>query len=397
MKILVIAIGFFATGLLASPAGEGQDLRRADLDDELAGRHQLEGDDAAAEALYQDALSILEKHPDDGADVRARVLGGLGLFRARQGRIDEAKSILEAAIAGASAAFGERDVRTASLKSCLGQIYIMQRRAPDAEPLLKDAVEIQRAGHASVGDRVVSEAALGAAYMQGGRYSAAEPMLQQAVEEARELGESDPTYGSALTTLADLYRVEGKQARMEPLLRKAQAIFAAAFGAESPRVGEIMLDRSIENMSEKKFALAETELGEALGILRKQGANHPAVAIGEARLARIYTQRGRYREARTMLEHALPILEMTWPDGYLFADGLYDLAQVERLEKDYAAAELGYRKAIAAYEKTGAAGAQGLEMALRQYASLLRTNRGDEAKALEKRAEGLHKSVQAFR
>ena len=233
--------------------------------------------------------------------------------------------------------------------------------------------------------------------MQEGRYSTAEPILQQAVEEARELGESHPTYGSALTALADLYRVEGKQARMEPLLRKAQAIYAAAFGPESPRVAEIMLDRSIDTMSEGKFALAETELGQAIGILRKQGANHPTVAIGEARLAKVYTQQGRYRESKTMLEHALPILEMTWPDGYLFAGSLYDLAQVERLEKDYAAAELGYRKAIAAYEKAGAAGSQGLEMALRQYASLLRTNRGEEAKALEKRAEGLRKSVQAFR
>ncbi len=107
-------------------------------------------------------------------------------------------------------------------------------------------------------------------------------------------------------------------------------------------------------MNEKKFALAETELGEALGILRKQGANHPTVAIGESWLAKVYTQQGRYREAKTMLEHALPILEMTWPDGYLLADGLYELAQVERLEKDYAAAELGYRKAIVAYEKAGA-------------------------------------------
>jgi tetratricopeptide (TPR) repeat protein len=392
MKILVIAIS-----LLTTLAAQGQDLRRADLDDILAGKSQLEGDEVAAEQLYRDALSILEKHPDDGADVRARVMGGLGLFRARQGRVEEAREILQKALAGASAALGERDSATASLKSCLGQIYLLQGRAAEAESLLKDAVETQRAGHASVADRVVSEAALGAVWTHEGRYSAAEPILQQAVEEARELGESHPTYAGALTTLADLYRVEGKQARMEPLLRKAQAIYAAAFGAESPRVAEIMLDRSIETINEKKFALAETELGEALGILRKQGANHPTVAVGESWLARVYTQQGRYREAKAMLDHALPILEMTWPDGYLFADSLYDLAQVERLEKDYAAAELGYRKAIAAYEKAGAAGSQGLAMALRQYASLLRTNRGDEAKALERRADGLGRSVQAFR
>jgi tetratricopeptide (TPR) repeat protein len=390
MKILLIA-------LFATLGAAGQDLRRADLDDELAGQRQLEGDQAAAEELYRDALSILEKHPDDGADVRARVLGGLGSFRARQGRLAEAKDILEKALAGASATLGERDSGAASLKSCLGQVYFMQGRTQEAESLLKDAVDILRMGLASVADRVISESVLGAIYTQEGRYSSAEPILQQAVEEARALGESHPTYASALTTLADLYRVEGKETRMEPLLRKAQAIYVAALGPESPRVAEVMLDRSIETMNEKKFALAETELGEALRILRKQGANHPTVAIGESWLARVYTQQGRYREAKTMLEHALPILEMTWPDGYLVADGLYEVAQVERLEKDYAAAELGYRKAIAAYEKAGSAGSQGLEVALRQYAGLLRTNRGEEAKALDKRAEGLRKSVQTFR
>jgi tetratricopeptide (TPR) repeat protein len=393
MKILVVA----TIGLVAVLGAERQDLRQADLDDELAGKRQLEGDQAAAEALYQDALSILGKHPNDGANVRAKVLGDLGSFRARQGRLNEAKDILEKALAEASAALGERDSGTASLKSCLGQVYFMQGQAREAESLLKDAVEIQRMGLASVADRVIAESALGAIYTQEGRYSAAEPILQQAAEEARELGESHPTYASALTTLADLYRAEGKQARMEPLLRKAQAIYVAAFGPESPRVAEVMLDRSIEIMNEKKFALAETELGEALGILRKQGADHPTVAIGESWLAKVYTEQGRYREAKTMLEHALPILRTTWPDGYLLADGLYYLAQVERLERNFAAAELDYRKAIAAYEKAGAVGSQGLEVALRQYASLLRTNRGDEAKDLERRAEGLRKSVQAFR
>ena len=76
MKILVIA----AIVLFAALGAERQDLRQADLDDELAGKRQLEGDQTAAEALYRDALSILDKHPNDGADVRAKVLGGLGCF-----------------------------------------------------------------------------------------------------------------------------------------------------------------------------------------------------------------------------------------------------------------------------------------------------------------------------
>jgi tetratricopeptide (TPR) repeat protein len=127
------------------------------------------------------------------------------------------------------------------------------------------------------------------------------------------------------------------------------------------------------------------------------GPDSPASAVGELRLATIYAGESRYAEAGRLLHHALPIAESIWPEGYFaVADGLYQLAEVERLERQYANAELSYQKAIAVYEKCGPSGAAGLAAALRQYAMLLRTGRGDEVKALEKRAEDIRKSAHAF-
>jgi len=389
---------WFETALTQAEFDDG-DLRRADLDDELAAVCEVIGDEAAADRLYADALKILAKHPNDGVDVRSVVLGGLGMFRARQGRLHDADDTLEEALASAKAIYGARDPRLASLQSSLGQIDVMQGKLADAESLLQSAIKIQKTTpHSIASERIASEVALGTLYMTEGRYSEAESILSPANEEASRLAKSYPWAG-ALAALADLYRLEGKPARSEPLLKRAQAIYEAAFGPDSARVGEILLDRSIDSLAAKKSTVAENEIIRALEILRKaNGQEHATVALAEFRLAQAYTQEGQYAEAEPLLRHALSIEERTYPEGHLLiADCLLQLAEVERLQQHYPDAEQQYRNAIAAYEKVRNQGSAGLAVALRQYAKLLRTSRTEEAKALEKRAEGLQRSVETFR
>src|SRR5580698_1308675 len=48
-----------------------QDLRRADLDDELASVYEYLGESAAAERVYRDALTILDRRADAPPGFRA--------------------------------------------------------------------------------------------------------------------------------------------------------------------------------------------------------------------------------------------------------------------------------------------------------------------------------------
>lgn len=213
------------------------------------------------------------------------------------------------------------------------------------------------------------------------------------------LGKSYPAWAGTLAALADLYRLEGRSSRGEPLLKKAQAIYEAAFGPDSARVAEILLDRSIDNIAAKKLSVAESEINQALDILRKTGGpEHPTTALAEFRLAQVYTVEEKFSEAESLLQHALSVRQKIYPEGhFLIAECLLQLAEVERLELRHPDAEQHYREAIALYEKTGNTGAPGLAAALRQYAKLLRTNRAEEAKALEKRAEKVSRGVEAFK
>jgi tetratricopeptide (TPR) repeat protein len=380
---------------------EAGDLRRADFDDELAAVCQVLGDEREAERLYADAQNVLDLHPGDGNDIRAVVLGGIGLFRIRQGRLSEAEKALGAALESGRKAFGEHDVRMATVQSAMAQLYLVEEKPRSAEPLLQAAIDVLkkngRASHAH--DLVVAEVALGALYTMDGRYPAAESALLEAEETARPLGDSTPELAVILTNLADLYRVEGRSSRGVPLLRRAQAMYTTAFGADSPRVAEILLDRSIDDIFSNKPGLAEESILQALNTLRRaNGPDHTAVALGELRLAQAYILERKYTEAERLLDHAVEVQQRTYPEGHqLVAETLEQLAELHRLENHFPEAEALYRRAIAAYEKIGPPGAPSLAITLREYAKLLRTTRVPEAKALEKRADGLASEIRAFR
>ena len=379
---------------------DAQDVRRADLDDELASVYELLGDVSATERLYQDAMRIIEKHTDDAPGVQAIVMGDFGAFRSIQGRFNEAGTLLEAALEKCRQTFGEGDVKTATMKSSLGQLYLLKGRLADAEQLLREAIEIERtvlpAYHL---DRIGAESGLGYVYTLQGRYDKAEPILEQVSQNARQLGDMHPALAFALSNLADLYRVEGKPARSEPLLKRTLAIYETALGPESLKVGETLMDMSIDSITEKKYALAEEDLDRALRIFRRtSGPDSANVAVAEYRLATAYMNQGKHAEAESLLRHSLAIAEKTWPDGHsVVAACLYEMAEAERSQRHYADAELLYQKSIAMYEKFGPVGSLGLTVALKQYASLLKTGRGDEAKALEKRAQEMQKSIHGFR
>jgi tetratricopeptide (TPR) repeat protein len=376
-----------------------QDMRRADLDDELAGVYEVLGDEAAAERLYREAFSIVRQHPDDSPAIQISAMSDFGAFLSNQGRFLEAAEILEAGLRKARQVFGERDVRTATMKSGLGQMYLLEGKLPESKLLLREAVDVHQASLTPRDlDRIVSESSLGYLYVLERRYEKAEPILQQVSEDARKLGEMHPTFAFTLSNLADLYRVEGKTARVDPLLRRVLAIYENTMGPGSLKVAETLLDISIDLITSRKYTLAEENLDRALQILRKtSGQYNTAFAIGEYRLACTYLNEGKYPEAESLLRHGLSVVEKTWPEGHsVFAAFLYEMAEVERFNRHYADAELAYKRAIAMYEKFEPSGSPGMALALKQYARLLKTTRHDEARALQKRAREMEKTVQAF-
>jgi tetratricopeptide (TPR) repeat protein len=332
------------------------------------------------------------------------VLGGFGSLRASQGRFRDAAEMLETALAASRTESGEQDVRTVTLKSNLAQVYLLDGRVAEAEPPLQEA---QRSLRATLPpqhpDRIVSTSTLGYLYMLQGRFEMAEPLLREASDAAQRGGDSHPVLAFTLSNLADLYRAEGNPSRAEPLFKKALAIYEATLGASSLKVGETLMDMSAGAVAARKSSVAGRQLGRALQILRSaKGPDSPEVAVAEHRLATAYIGQARYDEAEKLLLHALPVARGTWPAGHTFTghtftgDLLYTMGDINRLQKRYAAAEPFYKEAVEIYQKVGDPNSLSLAQALHQYAEMLKTHEPSEAKAMEKRAQAIRRSVHAF-
>jgi len=138
--------------------------------------------------------------------------------------------------------------------------------------------------------------------------------------------------------------------------------------------------------------LAEASIRRALDILRKSaGLESLAVALAEYRLAQSFLMQGRSAEAEPLLQHSLRIERRTYPQGHrIVADTLSALAEAQRLQGNVSESEANFRRSIAIY---GESGGPGLVAALEHYAMLLRPVRKIEAKALEKQAKEMRKTL----
>ncbi len=134
----------------------------------------------------------------------------------QQGNYSEAENQFGAALKEAEE-FGPQDQRLATSLGYLGEVYRLQRRYADAEPLLKRALAIWE----------------------------------------KALGPEHPEVATNLSNLAELYRDQGRYAEAEPLHKRALAIREKALGAEHPRVATSLNNLALVYKAQVRFAEAE--------------------------------------------------------------------------------------------------------------------------------------------
>jgi tetratricopeptide (TPR) repeat protein len=373
------------------------DVRRAQVDTELASVLNILGDANRAERLYLEAVAILQTQTPRDPALESVLLGEFGAFQETQGRLDAAEELLRRAIDASQVAFGERHPSTATAQVSLAHLYVTAGRLAEAEPLLGRAVVVHRKVLAAADiDRLASESSLGVVYLLEGRYDLAEPILQQATRGARELGEDHPVYAMTLANLADLYRFAGDSARGEPLLRKALAIYESKLGPEAPAVAEVLLDMSITSIWERKPSVAESQIRRALDILKKtRGPDHTTVAVGECRLAQALVLDHRYTDAEKLLDHAVSVFNRSFPSGHrMIGECLYHVGEAEEAQHRWIEACRRYQESIAIFERTTGSSPPVFVAALQHYARLLRANhRKAEAKSMTGRAREMEKAA----
>jgi tetratricopeptide (TPR) repeat protein/CHAT domain-containing protein len=300
----------------------------------------------SADHLYRWARVPLADQPLRMADAS----NTLGSIYWRQGRHPEAEPLLKQALEIRRRILGHEDAHVAESLNNLGLLYYEQGRYPEAEPLLKRALEIKRKVLSREHPRVATTLHnLALLYHDQARYVEADLLYRQALEIKRKVrGDEHPDVATTLGSLGSLYATQGRYVEAERLLKEALEIARNVLRNEHPAVAIALGNLAFLYRAQGRYAEAEPLLKQSLKIRRKVlGHDHPGVALGLNNLGVLCEVQGRYGEAEPLLKQALEIRRKVLGDEHPeLADTLDNLAVSYAHQGRYAEAEPLHKQAL---------------------------------------------------
>ena len=231
----------------------------------------------------------------------------------------------------------------------MAELYRVQGRYPEAEPLYQRSLKIQEKAfgpdHPNVAKALNNLAIL---YDIQGRYPEAEPLYQRSLKiQEKALSPDHPDVAVALNNLANLYVKQGRYPAAEPLFQRSLQIKEKAFGPDHPDVAATLNNLAILYVNQGRFA-------EALPLVRKAvsaktTATLPALPILlGAKDKKLISSDEALDESLTVVQDAAQTsaAEALNALAARFAAGTGDLAKLVRKDQDLAAEESALDKAI---------------------------------------------------
>ncbi len=239
----------------------------------LAKEHKELGNLQMATELAHRALRVSESyHAPLGDDARlAPDLVTLATMVHAEGKYEEARTLLERALALYEETLGEDHPKVASTLSNLAIVLRDMGRAAEALPFIERAVSIEeKIGRIDHPDGLVS-----------------------------------------LTNLAIIMRDLGKRSEVLPFLARALAITETIYGADHPRVADALANLGVllQDLDQPDQAVPYFE--RAVKIRRTAGGAHPALASALSNLATALQEVGRLQDACLFIQEAIAIDEAT--------------------------------------------------------------------------------------
>jgi tetratricopeptide (TPR) repeat protein len=166
-------------------------------------------------------------------------LHDLAVTRQAAGKLQEALPLCRQALAIMEHAIGPHHPDVANILNTWAGMYEELGESAEAERLAQRSVAMIEEVTGGTEMEVLQVQSLGMLaeiYRMQGRYAEAEPLYQQALAiKKKVLGPEHPDMAMTLNNLAVLYKSAGKYAKAEPLYRHALAIFEAALGPTHPK------------------------------------------------------------------------------------------------------------------------------------------------------------------
>jgi CHAT domain-containing protein/tetratricopeptide (TPR) repeat protein len=360
-----------------------------------AGLARQTGDIARAATEVERALAVLKLAAPDGDAAGFAIRGEAAAIRLRQGRAEEAQSLLEALVKDCEAAGdaaqalsaksdlvtvlderGDYAAAEALAKAILDQqVATLGDAHPNTLATLTSLASLQRkmgrlaeaeATFARVHDRfakvlgqdhrstIIAANNLGEVLEKEGLYDRAEPYLVSAVEGSRKAyGETDPTTLVGMNNLALLYESQGSFDKAEALYKGVIAVFTKRHGPNHPETVALVNNLAYLYLLKEEFDKAVPLFRQVVSAwTASYGPRHQNTLKAENSLARVYHRLGRLSEARAMFDRTLAarreVLGERHPDTLR---SMHDLAALLRTAKRLDDAQVLLEKTLAGDEQ----------------------------------------------
>jgi serine/threonine-protein kinase len=251
--------------------------------------------------------------------VQARLFAVLGKAWRNLGRFDEARPLLEEALAIRDREVGPDSPDAAASRSDLALLLIDQGELEEAESQLRASLAVfERDTVAHARPLASTLGALGNVLQNGGRYPEAESAYRQAL--ALSANDSTVSDGRRAEHLSNLATALGHQARLdeaETLLHDAVALSRGHFGDDHPTTATMLNNLGSVLREANRLDAADSALREALTIRRARfEAPHPTLAISINNLADLLLARDDLAGAEPLFRESLEMRRALYGDRH---------------------------------------------------------------------------------
>ncbi|HMC74924.1 MAG TPA: serine/threonine-protein kinase, partial [Terriglobales bacterium] len=328
---------------------------QSELYENLGGIYQKLGKLEQADSLLQAALK--ERNAVFGSDSpeSAETLVELGLLRDSQGKFDEAERLTRQGLEIDKRKFSPTHPNLARATSALGKVLEDRGSYDQAIKELEEASRLQAAPGAPTTDLAETLTELANSHFYLGHYAESESLNQRVLGMDKQLyGERHPHVADDLINLGAIQYDLGRYPEAERYDRQALNIIQSFYGMSHPATASALTILGRTLVTEKKSDEAAGLLQEALSIEEQvYGKVHPRVAGTLNELGKIAQQQGKLNEAEADFSRMADIYKSVYAGKhYYIGIAVSNLAGVYIDRKNYGEAERLYREAIAMYKQT---------------------------------------------
>jgi serine/threonine protein kinase/tetratricopeptide (TPR) repeat protein len=229
------------------------------------------GKPAEAEALLREALASQQRVLGTDHFQAMTSASNLAVFLVAQGKFAEAEKIAREVLERRRRVLGVNHPDTLVSYNVLAFVLRRQSKRTEAEPYVRQALEIaRRVLGEDHQDTFVYIHNMGMLLREQGKLAEAEPYVREVVERGgRKLGPEHRTVLIATTNLAGILIDEKRSQEAVSLLVPAEKSARKVFATDEAWLAFLLRNLGRAHTGLKEFALAETELTEALSLYTK--------------------------------------------------------------------------------------------------------------------------------